>query len=222
MKDLFTLQYFKNKTKFQIEVLHLITPIINKYKSINDLILKDEYLNNYKNCGNFSKLLKFTQENINSKIINLTQQNKNLFYENINQFDYLDILENKPEYNIGVFLIPKGSRIPLHDHPNILVISKIIFGNVLIKSYDRIKKGENKEENFFPVDERNEVNLKINDIGVLTPEYNNIHEVYAIEDSAFFDILIPAYDENNYRICNYYEIIEKKINCKDKIYLKKL
>lgn len=41
-----------------------------------------------------------------------------------------------PEYEIVIFRLPKGSVIPLHDHPLMFVFGKILFGKLKIIAFD--------------------------------------------------------------------------------------
>jgi len=49
---------------------------------------------------------------------------------------YLHIVEVQHHYNIGVFVFPPHTRIPLHDHPGMVVLSRILYGELLVKSFD--------------------------------------------------------------------------------------
>lgn len=39
------------------------------------------------------------------------------------------------QFHITAFLIPKGSSLPLHDHPNMTVLSKVICGELQMRSF---------------------------------------------------------------------------------------
>jgi hypothetical protein len=40
---------------------------------------------------------------------------------------------------MGVFCFPAGGTFPLHDHPGMTVISKLLYGTVYVKAYDWMK-----------------------------------------------------------------------------------
>jgi len=37
---------------------------------------------------------------------------------------------------MGVFCFPAGATLPLHDHPEMVVLSKLLYGSVRVRSYD--------------------------------------------------------------------------------------
>lgn len=39
-------------------------------------------------------------------------------------------------WQMGVFCFPAGATLPLHDHPEMVVLSKLLYGTVRVRSYD--------------------------------------------------------------------------------------
>lgn len=197
----------------------------------------DKIYHSYKING-FDIISKLPQNEEFRNLINILNEITKERIEKTNKFSFEDMFKNRINmfvpicendfYTIGIFLIPKGGRIPLHDHPQMLVLSKILFGalNYLSLDYkdDKIQIELPKTlYNFRNVDEDFEnyklqatLNtksiLKKNDVIYLTPFLANIHQFEAQEDSAFLDVLIPKYDLIN-RFCNFYEI--KEMNGRD-------
>lgn len=226
MKELYSIKHFNYKLKIQKELKKKILPIFNKYSLLETLELKNNYLNKYHECEKMINLINYTSENIDWRLINITELNQKEYFKNReNQmFDYIDVLDETPNFNIGVFLIPKGNTIPLHNHPNMFVVSKVIWGSVLINNFDKKPTNDRHLEEYdvFQVDEKEKINMKQNDIAILTPDKNNIHEVIAHEDTAFFDIILPAYDEEENRSCDYYEKLKIANSNLDDVYFRKI
>jgi hypothetical protein len=56
------------------------------------------------------------------------QNNDNFFEKNI--ISYTKIYECiKQNYSIGIYYIPEGFEMPIHDHPNMFVLSKVLMGS---------------------------------------------------------------------------------------------
>lgn len=48
---------------------------------------------------------------------------------------YLHAREVDDKYTVGIFIFPPGASIPLHDHPSMVVISRVLYGELKVKSY---------------------------------------------------------------------------------------
>lgn len=59
--------------------------------------------------------------------------------------------ENAEDYRLVLFFIKKGTKMPLHDHPNMSVFFRLIFGNLQYHGYDKIE--EKYKYNDFSSDE---------------------------------------------------------------------
>jgi hypothetical protein len=50
---------------------------------------------------------------------------------------YIDVYDDK-KMSIGIFLLRKGACIPIHNHPEMVVLSKALIGKLRIVSYDLV------------------------------------------------------------------------------------
>lgn len=109
------------------------------------------------------------------------------------------------EMTMCIFLLRRGAKIPLHDHPGMHVYGRLLFGQLRVRSYD-----PSEPDAWSWRSERAAVLRSDSVVGPapttysLGPEQGNIHELQALEDSAFFDILTPSYDPQDGRDCSYF------------------
>lgn len=47
---------------------------------------------------------------------------------------YLKVQE-EPGLHVGIFCLPANSVIPLHDHPGMTVLSRLLYGKMQLRSY---------------------------------------------------------------------------------------
>lgn len=122
---------------------------------------------------------------------------------------YIDILEH-PCLTINMFVLRPGSKLPLHDHPHMYGICKVIQGKVRIRSFtlDPDQKF-NKDKRVTAAIESEMIVTDSCESVLLTPRKGNIHEIRAHDGgAAFVDILAPPYHSNNDglgpRTCHYF------------------
>lgn len=125
-------------------------------------------------------------------------------------------------HSISIFGIREGKKIPLHDHPDMYGIIKVIRGAIKIKSFTKLSV---KEVSAAPKEILSKVSWRQkhlllptvmtgekivtpqNEPCTLYPTENNIHEVTSIEGlSAFVDLLSPPYQEGE-RDCHFYSVL---------------
>lgn len=131
--------------------------------------------------------------------------------------------------SMGVFIVRQGCSIPIHNHPNMYGICKVIQGTAHIQSYSPVdsdgrklpdaKKTSVKSSLLSMFNRRDsidmlsvlklpDVTMTVNDSScVVTPSDGNIHEIASVDGPmAFVDILAPPYDHvTGQRVCQYYE-----------------
>ena len=75
---------------------------------------------------------------------------------------YIHVKEAPNKYSLGVFVFPPNAEIPLHDHPNMVVLSRVLYGELKVKSFDvipapRVGQQQDSEEAEVPsVDPKNQ------------------------------------------------------------------
>jgi len=127
-----------------------------------------------------------------------------------------------PEVTLCVFVLRKGAHIPLHDHPNMYVFGRLLFGCMRVISYDPepIERCDLDEggsalssSRSWPPPGASWASLHVDhELGPepttyhLGPREGNVHELYAMEDCAFFDVVMPPYNPAAGRGCNYYAL----------------
>ena len=113
----------------------------------------------------------------------------------------MSIVSDK-NFDISVFIIPAGKCLPLHDHPNMSVISKLIQGELQVRGFNMIKYDFENKSTLAEMCITS-VKSSFEKPWLLTPSQSNIHEFKAISTCAILDVLMPPYQEPE-RPCNYY------------------
>lgn len=150
----------------------------------------------------------------------------------------IEIIENK-HFDMVIFLFKDGARMPIHNHPGMFGIIKVIHGTVKITSYSPFPnvldntverqdvKNRMKNSNLdilVPVKLHSSENVSSKDEPrLLTPTVGNYHEISAVGGAAaIFDILAPPYDCFKHN-CKFYNLLETKdSNSRSKIWLSEI
>ena len=111
------------------------------------------------------------------------------------------LLFERPNLHASLFLVPAGRELPLHDHPEMTVLLRVLAGRMEISSFDWVpgRPGlarPRPPRTVGPADP----------CDVLRPEDGNLHHLRALEDAAFVDLFSPYYDESAGRPCTYYRM----------------
>ncbi|KAL4431942.1 hypothetical protein ABPG77_000209 [Micractinium sp. CCAP 211/92] len=128
---------------------------------------------------------------------------------------YLLIYEDE-RISLGVFCLPARARIPLHNHPGMTVMSRVLYGQMHVSSYDWLHPageggGGGVEEDRLPRPARTVLDRTFTNgdaPAVLFPrDGGNIHQFTALTDCAVLDLMSPPYSTEDGRDCTYYSVL---------------
>ncbi|XP_064392897.1 2-aminoethanethiol dioxygenase-like [Halichondria panicea] len=119
------------------------------------------------------------------------------------------------DFIIGLFLIKPQKSIPLHNHPGMHGIMKILLGSMTVTSYTRAaavrgrsdggSKGQGDGGSFSASLVSKVTYTPQSEPCCLEPHSRNLHEIVASDQSVvFLDILGPPYNPKLGRDCAYY------------------
>ncbi|CEG47614.1 conserved hypothetical protein [Plasmopara halstedii] len=137
--------------------------------------------------------------------------------------------------DIGIFFMPPNSTIPLHNHPGMSVVTRILYGAATVMSYDILSESEVQrleagseivyQDATFSADAVNPEKGSVSWARVsrqgkygaetttwLDPRRFNLHNIQASSDigCAMLDIMVPPYDNAN-RDCHHFRILEERV-----------
>lgn len=186
-----------------------------------------------KNLEQLSKLfnnIKSAHVNLNPVLLNKTTWES----ETKAPMTYVHIF-NDDIINVGIFILKPKMKLPLHNHPDMYGLLKVIAGTVKITSYSLNTENTKKyvtiqeDEGTSSQDDNGQMKLiaeQMDDIiadsetncCVLDPNKSNIHEIESLNGpAAFIDILSPPYDVDipgvGERKCSYFKL-EKELEPK--------
>lgn len=133
---------------------------------------------------------------------------------------YIEILDD-PNLTMGIFVLKSGARLPLHDHPLMYGVLKVVHGTVNIQSYSILTESEQKlnghsSSELITAVQPSEIELSEESLNrqvtlvtrkepalnvcstdeacVLSPVSGNLHEIHSVNGpAAFLDVLSPPY-----------------------------
>ena len=136
-------------------------------------------------------------------------------------------------------MFPPNAIIPLHDHPGMCVLSRVLYGEIQKLSLDLVKKEEtttaaapaSKTKSWFSsflhptttqtktaaqhqrATRKTHTTLRAPSVTILYPYEGNLHEFQAgPHGAAVLDVLLPPYNEHHDRECTFYELQQEEKN----------
>lgn len=116
------------------------------------------------------------------------------------------------KFDIAIFMLPQGKLLPVHDHPHMTVLSKVIIGELQVKSFTPIQRATYHDYSSsitsVPTPAKLEMDCikTVNDPAwLLSPSHGNYHEFKALTPCLIFDVLMPPYIYPD-RSCTYYSV----------------
>jgi hypothetical protein len=137
--------------------------------------------------------------------MNLTHLGLTQEYVDACKFSQCFAVCSEPSFELAVFIIPQGKKLKLHDHPQMAVVSKLLYGSVQVDSYNQ--DGDTTSLG-IPVGPRiTEAVTHDHGPWSLSVSDKNFHEFTALSNCAIFDVIFPPYCDPK-RSCTYYEVCE--------------
>ncbi|XP_043374394.1 2-aminoethanethiol dioxygenase isoform X2 [Dermochelys coriacea] len=121
---------------------------------------------------------------------------------------YMHICETE-SFSMGVFLLRSGACIPLHDHPGMTGMLKVLYGSLRIACLDPLPPAAPPGARRRALLRSRQLYTPASPPCLLSPHTDNLHQIDAVDGpAAFLDILAPPYDPESGRDCHYYRLLE--------------
>ncbi|EQC41407.1 hypothetical protein, variant [Saprolegnia diclina VS20] len=120
--------------------------------------------------------------------------------------------------SMGIFFMPPGSKIPLHDHPFMSVVTRVLYGSFHLKAYNLLEHDQVDDQGAPLLLAKQTRNKHVTAPCTmdLNPWQHNLHELVAegAIGCAVFDVTIPPYDDLD-RHGNHYKVIKPQEDMED-------
>lgn len=170
-------------------------PIQSIFNSLITISNASEILRNPYKCSQVIKSLNH-MNNVSLNHLGLDRS----YISRINYGECVTITST-PLFDIAAFILPKGFTLQLHDHPNMIVCTKLLMGTMSIRSFSKVSCVN--DENVISKLSLDTIKSSEDDAWLLTPQDGNYHEITPITDCVMLDVLLPPYDDHD-RSCNFY------------------
>eukprot|EP00271_Cylindrocystis_brebissonii_P008651 TRINITY_DN23120_c0_g1_i1.p1 TRINITY_DN23120_c0_g1~~TRINITY_DN23120_c0_g1_i1.p1 ORF type:complete len:415 (+),score=58.49 TRINITY_DN23120_c0_g1_i1:619-1863(+) len=118
---------------------------------------------------------------------------------------FLDLYECD-KFSICIFCLPPFARLPLHNHPGMTVLSRVLSGSIHVRAFDWVNMDEERSAEPRPARLVEDTILtSASETEILYPTIGNIHEFSALSaPCVVLDVLAPPYNFEEGRVCSYF------------------
>ena len=109
------------------------------------------------------------------------------------------------ELCVCFFSLAAGTKMPLHDHPEMAVLTRVVMGRLRLRLADL---QEEDGQGHYKFHEVRAGEVAAPDTFMLTPSSGNLHEFEALEDTVLLDVIMPNYSA--LRDVTYYEQVSEE------------
>ncbi|WOK94335.1 hypothetical protein Cni_G03037 [Canna indica] len=146
-----------------------------------------------------------SQEDESSSPITITSDGM-ILGRALKQITYVHIHQCE-DFSMGIFCFPAGACMPLHDHPGMAVLTKVLYGSVTWNAYDWVTSPNSNPRKYGlakVVAEEKLLQASSKPTVLFPSGGGNIHSFTAVTPCAILDVLAPPYSDELGRPSTYY------------------
>jgi hypothetical protein len=102
------------------------------------------------------------------------------------------VLLYREHVQVSLFRLAAGGRMPLHEHPGMAVMMRVLRGQLQVDSYDWAQLRA-PHPPWRATRTASAVQGVFEPPSTLLPHWGNIHTLLALEDTVFLDVIVPPY-----------------------------
>lgn len=198
------------KNDLGCQKLHLLATVLKKFWQ-QTLPNQPYFLNQPGQVPEFSNVFQILNS-IDISDINAHPSFQQALISSVN-VQMLPIFNNKKIVIQLVFLPPKYC-FEIHDHPEMLLVSKVLKGEATVTKYDLVNRDNIYEQirradfSKAAVIKKGESHFGPGDVDLLFPDNGNLHSIYSHKRVVLLEILVNAFDHTK-RPCTFFRLGEQ-------------